>query len=263
MAITSVDDFIAATRQLICFHKLAAKTSVSYYPETVFDVLGVPQASSLAIGDTTSGIVPVSGQAGYPPISNTGAQNYYIAGLTAASTIAGWIFLFDRLFAAGPFQYNANATLSNQPSFASRLPGGSYVGNGLEIWIEPTVAFTGNPTFTIGYLNQDGNSSNVTLAPGYAPIVGRCVRVPFAIGDTGVQRINSVQCTGSTAGAFNICILRRLASIRVNVANSGYSLGLFETGLVEIFQSSALYILVQADTTNTGYPTVSVVVVSK
>jgi len=263
MAITSVDDFLAATRQLICFHKISAVAAATYYPATVFNAPGVPQANSLDIGNTASGFVPTSGQAGYPPISDTGGQNYYIAGLTAASTVAEWIFLFDRLFAAGAFPYNANATLSNQPSFASRLPGGSYVGNGLEIWIETTAAFTGNPTFTIGYLNQSGSSSQVTLAPNYAPVLGQCVRVPFAVGDTGVQRINSVQCSGASAGAFNINILRRLTSIRVNIANSGYSLGLFETGLVEIFQSSALYILVQSDTSSTGNPTLGVVVVSK
>jgi hypothetical protein len=215
------------------------------------------------VGNTTSGVVPTSGQGGYPPISNTGGQNYYIAGLTAASDTAGWIFLFDRLFAAGAFQYNANVTLSNQPSFTSRLPGGSYVGNGLEIWIDMSTAFTGNPTFAIGYLNQDGASSQVTLALNYAPIYGRCIRVPFATGDTGVQAISSIQCSGATAGTFEINILRRLAAIRVNASNSGYALGLFETGLIEIYQSSALYMLVQPDTTSTGLPTLSVVVVSK
>jgi hypothetical protein len=263
MTIASVDDFLAATRQLICFQKVASASATAYAPTTVFNLPGVPTAPALAVGDTTSGVVPTSGQAGYPPISNTGAQNYYIAGLTAASDTAGWILLFDRLFAAGAFQYNANATLSNQPSFASRLPGGSYVGNGLEIWIETTTAFTGNPTFTIGYLNQSGASSQVTLALNYAPALYRCIRVPFAAGDTGVQAINSVQCSVATAGAFNINILRRLASVRVNANNSGYALGLFETGLMEIYQPSALYMLAQPDSTSTGYPTLSVVVVSK
>jgi len=128
---------------------------------------------------------------------------------TTGTARGGRYMLYDRLFHAGAYPFNAAVVLASQPSYASRVPGGSYAG--LRIWFETVSNFTGNPTVTVTYTNEAGATGHTaTFALGGAPTVGYMFELPLQAGDYGVQKIESVTGTIATVGTFNIIVMRRL-----------------------------------------------------
>ncbi len=262
MAINNVNDWLASVKQVIPYHKTTARTSVANIPFTMFDIAGNPGAGALAIGNTANGLVPTDATAGYPHIRNflSGATGY-ISRVVFSNSVACRIALYDRVFAAGAYNFDANITLTSQPSFASRIPNADY--RGLELWIEAVTAFTGNQSIRVQYLDQDGNAGDTgTIATGVAPIVGRMLRLPLQSGDTGLQRINVVTSSGSTAGTFNVMILRKLWEGRVIAANAGDVHNMSRTGMRQVFEDSALYVVVTSDSTSTGLPSLDIEIAS-
>lgn len=262
MAITSLDAYIAAAKQRLTWVKTATRTTVAAQPFSLFDLAGNPGAGTLNVGNTANGTVPTDAVAGYPVINSFGGNPGYLSKVEFGSTVACRVVLFDRLFAAGAYSYNADVTLSSQPSYAGRLPlANDY--KGLELWIETVTAFTGTPSFQINYLDQDGNAGDTgVVSAGSALTLGRCFQMPLAAGDVGVQRIDRVRCTVATAGTFNVMVLRRLWSGRVIAAGGGDVHDLLRTGLVRLFDDSALYVLVYADSTSSGLPELNLEVAS-
>mgnify|MGYP003394196419 CR=1 FL=1 len=257
MAITTLDGYIAAAKQRLIWRKLTSRTGVAAYWESVFDIAGLPGAGVLNVGNTANGLVHTDATAGYPTINSFGGTIGYVSGVEFGSTVAGWIEIYDRLFVAGAYAYNANTTLASQPSYSSRVPGGTDF-SGLGIWFEAVTAFTLNPAVTVTYTDQDGNTGATTGAysAGYAPILGRCFPLPLATGDTGVQKIESVLCATASAGTFNLMVLRPIWAGRCIIANGGDKHDLLRTGMVKIFDDSALYVMIAADSTATGIPDV-------
>lgn len=256
MAITTRDQLVASIKQPnIKITKTASRTSVANIPFSVFDLAGNPGAGTLAGANTANGVVPTDAVAGYPVINAfSGANKGYIARMKIKNTVSGWVDIFDRLFIAGAYAFNANTALASQPSFAARVPNGSYVG--LELWIETVTAFTGNLSIAVTYTNQDGVTGRTTgtIATGVAPTVGRCIQLPLQSGDSGIQKIESVVATVATVGTFNVMILRRIISERIPIANGGRNLNFIDLNFPEIFTDSALYAIVSADSTATGNP---------
>jgi hypothetical protein len=253
MAITSLDGYIAAAKRRVTFLKSAARATVAGIPYSVFDLAGNPGAGTLAIGNTANGVVHTSATAGYPAIPNSGGT-LYISILSLGWNVQGRLILYDRLFAAGAYAFNADVTLTAQPSYASRLPiSGDY--NGLQLWIETVTAFTGNPSFQINYLDQDGNPGDTgVVASSVAPAIGRCIQMPLQTGDSGIQRIDRVRCTVATAGTFNVMVLRPLAGATCAIVGLGEVQDLLRTGLPRIFPDTALYALVETVSTSSGVP---------
>lgn len=257
MAIATLDNYIAAAKQRINFAKTATRTTVATFPFSVFDLAGNPGAGTLAIGNTANGVVPTDATNGYPIITAFGgAATGYLSKAEFGSTVACWIDIYDRLFAAGAYAFNANTTLASQPSYAARVPGADYTG--LQIWVEQVTAATGNQAVNVTYTNQAGTGSRTTGATGIgaAPTVGRCWQLPLQAGDSGVQSIQVVAGTVATVGTFNVMVLRPLWSGRVQLANGGGVHDLLRTGLPQVYADSALYALISADSTSSGVPEV-------
>ena len=256
MSITNLNELInaQATAQTVSFYKSASRTSVANIPFSVFDLAGNPGAGTLAVGNTTDGIVPQDTTAGYPLINAfTGANNGYISRIEFNSTVLCNLLLFDTVFSCGAYAFNADTTLGTPPSYASRVPGGNYTG--LQLWIEAVTAFTGNQTVQINYLDQDGNAGDTgAIATGVAPTIGRMLQLPLAAGDNGVAGITRIRSSVSTVGTFNVHVLRPLWSGRIVLANYTDTHDFTKTGLPEIYATSALRLLVQADSTATGLP---------
>lgn len=255
MAITTRDGIVAALKQKLPFQKTASRTSVANIPFSVFGLAGNPGAGTLAIGNTDNGVVPTDATAGYPLINPfSGANTGYISGARVLNSVASWIHVYDRVFAAGAYSFNSNVTLASQPSYAGRIPDANYIGT--ELWVETVTAFTGNLSVAVGYTNQSGTSgrSTGTVATGVAPTVGRCIQLPFQSGDCGIQSVNSVVASVATVGTFNVMVLRPLFSFRVNAVNFGDVLDWAKIGLPQIYADSAIYVMVQADSTSTGLP---------
>jgi hypothetical protein len=254
MAITTLNGIIASIKRKVTYQKTGSRTTVANYPFSIFDQAGNPGAGTLAVGNTANGIVPTDAIAGYPLLA-TASGTLYINRILARWSVAGWIDIYDTLFSAGAYAYNADTTLTAQPSFVTRLPNSDYNGN--VMFLEAVTSFTGSQTIQINYLDQDGNAGDTgAIATGIAPIIGRMYEMPLAAGDSGVSQIVRVRSTISSAGTFNVHVLRWLWGCRVNVANQGVMDSLLRTGLSQIYDTSALRVVVLTDATSSGLPSI-------
>lgn len=259
MPIATLDQYIAAPKQRVQFIKTGQVTAVAAQPFSVFNAIGQP-VGVLAGGQTTPpantvGAVPTDAIAGYPTIDAFGAGNLgYISNVQFFGSVAGRITLYDRLWVGGTYANNANVNVTT-PSWASRvsLNGGAANYSNLELWVEQVTAATGNQAVNVTYTNQSGTPSRSTGAVGIgaAPTVGRMWRLPLAAGDSGLSAISNVTGSVASAGTFNVCVLRRLWSGRINSANFGENHDMLKTGLVEVFENSALFAVVTPDSTAT------------
>lgn len=262
MALTSWDGFIAAAKQPISMMKTASRTSIAAAWFSVFDLAGNPGAGTLAGSSTAAGVVPTDATAGCPVINAFGGSaTGYLAQVDFGSSVAARLKIFDMLFKAGAYAFNANTTLASQPSYSSRVPAGTDFTD-TQIWIECVTAFTGNMSVAVTYTNQAGTTGRTTgtVALGTAPTLGRMVQLPLQAGDTGVQKIESVVATVASAGTFNVLVLRPLWSGRAKIANDGDVHDLAKTGMPVVYADSALIMAVAADSTATGIPEIELVI---
>ncbi len=262
MSIATLDGYIAAVKQNLTWMKTGSRTLVAAVPYSVFDIAGEPGAGVLAIGETAAGLVPTDATAGYPLITAFGGSALgYISRIEFGSSVPCRLYLYDRLFAAGAYAFGADTTLASQPLYSGRLPNTDY--NGLQLWVEAVTAFTGNLSVQINYLDQDGNAGDTGVVDtGLELPVGRCMQIPLAAGDSGVQKITRVRGTVASAGTFNVMVLRPLWMGRVKVANDGDVHDFLRTGMPQIYADSALYVLIAADGTAVGLPLMTIQVAS-
>ena len=263
MAITTIDGYVASIKQRLVYNKSNSRATVQNTWFSIIDQAGNPGAGVLAGTSTTAGVVPTDATAGYPVIGAfSGANTGYIGRISYSSTVACRIALFDRVFLAGAYAFNANTALTAQPSYAARLPSTDY--KGLEIWCEQVTAATGIQGVNVTYTNESGVASRTTGITGTAAAqtIGRLWQLPLQSGDSGVQLISNV--TGSTAsvGTFNVMVLRPLGEFRVNIANLGDIQDLLRTGLPQVYADSALYVMVNADSVSSGLPELTIDVVN-
>jgi hypothetical protein len=262
VVIATNDQYIGAARQSVRYMKTASRTATAGAWYSLFELAGQPGAGTLAVGNTANGVVPTDATAGFPLINAFGgAAIGYLGAVDFASSVACRIRVYDCLFAAGAYAFNANTTLASQPSYAARLPGTDY--KGAEIWVEQVTAATGNQAVSVTYLDENAASS-VTGAVGIgaAPLVGRCWQLPLAAGDRGVQRIDNVTGSVATVGTFNVRVLRGLWNGRVQLPNDGDTHSYLKTHLQQLFDTSALYVLVSPDSTATGLPDLELEIVN-
>ena len=254
MTIATLDNYIASAKQRVTLSKTTTRTTVATGWFSMFDVAGNPGAGTLAGTSTANGVVPTDATAGTPSINTFSGDAGYISNIQFGCTVACRIAVFDMLFKAGAYAFNANTALSAQPSYSGRLPGTDY--KGLEIWVETVTAATGNQTWNVTYTNEGGTGSRATGAVGIgaAPTVGRCWQLPLQAGDYGVQKIDNVAGGTGTAGTANILVMRPLWTGRVIAANAGDVHDFVRTGLPQIYDTSALVFLIAADSTSSGLP---------
>jgi hypothetical protein len=265
MSILTLDGWIGSAKQRLIWMKTGTRTLVAAMPYTIFDIAGSPGAGVLAIGNTANGVVPTDAIAGYPVINTFSSMLGYLSKIEFGSSVPCCFDLFDRLFAAGAYSYAAGTTsLSAQPSYSGRIVNANY--GGLQAWIEVVTAFVTGTAWTvhITYTNQAGVTGRVgpdlpTMAAAALPL-GRMYQLPLQAGDSGIQKIESVVVTNGgtamTAGTFNVMVLRPLWFGRVVVANGGDVHDLLRTGFPQIFEDSALYMILYADGVAVGLPDV-------
>jgi hypothetical protein len=259
VSITTLDGYIAASKQRASWTKTGGRTTIAATYYSLFDVAGSPGAGALAGISTAAGVSPDDTTAGYPALNAFGGgATGYLSRLEYASSVACRILLFDRLMVAGAYAFNANTNLAGQPDYSGRCPGADF--KGLELWVEQVTAATGNQAVNVTYLKEDNATSQSTGAVGVgaAPAIGRCWQLPLAAGNLGVAKITNVTGSVATVGTFNVMVLRRLASVRVPIANAGGVLDLAALGMPQVFSTSALYALVCADATAAGVPDLSI-----
>ena len=260
----TLNDVIAAPRQNLKFTKTATRTTVAAAWFSLFDLAGDPGAGTLAAGNTANGLVPTDATTGYPPANAfTGGATGRVLRAEFASSVACRLAIFDRLFVAGAYAFNANTALASQPSYSGRLPDTDYKDT--EIWVEQVTAATGNQAVNVTYTDQDGNAGATTGAVGIgaAPTVGRCWQLPLAAGDSGLQLISNVAGSVASVGTFNVMVLRKLWAGRCRTANDGDVHDLLRTMAMQVYDTSALYLMVAADSTSSGIPEIELTIGNK
>jgi hypothetical protein len=254
MAITTLDGYIGAPKQLILHAKTATITAVAQQITSVGHLAGSAGATTLAGTNATVGVLQTDALTGYPTINAFGGgAKGYISRIGGYYSVSGRLILVDFLLKLGTFAFNAAVSGLTTVSIAGRVPGGTDY-TGCEIWLEAVTAFTGNQTIAVTYVDGDGNGQTTgTIATGVAPIIGRCLRLPLANGK-GVRSITGVTSTVSTVGTFNVLIVRPLHYMRIPFAGYSEQRDLYGTGMPEVFADSALGIFVQPDSTASALP---------
>lgn len=273
MPISTLDQLIAAASQRTTIIKTAARTSVALVPFSILDIVGNPGAGVLAGTSTTAGVVPTSATAGFPIINAfAGGAFGYLNRIEFSSTVPCRLNLFDLVFKAGAYAFTGGTTaLTAQPSYAGRMIGGTDFTN-TELWVEVSTAFLTGTAWQVQvtYTNQSGTAGRTSIiSPAQAAAgltLGKLFPLALQSGDTGIQKVDSVIATNGgtlmTAGAFNVLVMRRLWQGRVRIANDGDTHDMLKTGLPQMFDTSALTLVVAADGTSTGLPEVVLEIVS-
>lgn len=258
MSIQSLDDYLAAKRQILTYFQYAASNSFG-----ALDAIGTYNAPGawgpqpLDAPNGVNGVVPVAGAGGFPKIKAfaSGATGYVTRlGVLMAGSQPGNMVLADRLYwivsGTGPTDGTLTPTA---PDYSGRLPGGD--ASGTELWIESTGGLSGSPAvITVTYTNAVGVSGRVSQLTPSRIDPGGMARMPLQDGDTGVQSIQAIAWTGLGFGnRFNVTVLRPLCSVQ-NGGNSSFGdvLDLLRSGLAQVYETSALTIYWENDAVTFG-----------
>jgi hypothetical protein len=152
----------------------------------------------------------------------------------------------------------ATTNFASQPAITQRLIGG-VVGADMEILIEINAAVSATATtIAVGYTNESGTAGRTTGASG--SLSGftnkRVINMPLQAGDKSVQKIDSVTVGGvvATTGSFNVILARKLSEYDIRVANGLDAQSWDLTGAPIVFQDTALWPVIQPDSTASGLP---------
>ena len=269
MAIATADGWFAAARQWASIRKTGAVTSVAAQQFSLWGAAGNPGAGTLAVGNTTTGILFSDTVAGSPLLKAFGGGAVgYLAAANFRGSVPGGAILYDRIWGAGAVSATALATtsFSSQPDITGRVPGGTDFSD-CEILLELTTTFSATATtVTVTYTNEAGvagrtTGATVSLSGFTSP---RVIAMPLQAGDKGVSKIESVTVGGTvaTAGAFNVILARRLAEFDVRVANAVDAQAWDMIGAPQVWETSCLWLVSQPDSTSTGVPTCRALIIN-
>lgn len=254
MAVSTLDGLVAALAQgeIRNFMKTPTTTEGAGFFHSLWRAPGSPGAG--AAEGTVNGSIPTDATAGsFPFVNAAGAANNYIGYIAAASTVAGTLILYDRLWHNSGLVGNV-ATLQSftQPSLTRYTS-----GEGVELWGEVYTAMGATAsTFTCIYTDQSGNTGNSATYAMPANALAADQMFPFVLasGDYGVRDVDSVQLSISTgtAGNFGLVLLKRLLTIPLQTQNVAAVYDAFSSGLREVSDDACLAFMIQCSATNQG-----------
>lgn len=259
MAIQSIDQYLAAKKQRVLLAAYPGRTTGAG-ANTFFGIRDIsvqPGAlASLASPNADPGALVSGGSRNFPALNTfqAGAKGY-LSRFNVNSYDAVCVMVVDRLYDVGPLSLTGTAAtfslnggvVSGIPNVLSRIPNGD--ASGCFIALEGLTLASGNAAWNATYTNESGVAGRSTGNVQTTLQIGRMFLLPLANGDSGVQRLESVTCTANITAQFNAGIFRPIfvdfvpgiAAVR----------DLFETGLPELHQSSALELWVaETSTTN-------------
>lgn len=255
MTISTRDGLVAALAAGpdVPFSKASITAVAGFFYSLFRAAAGMPAASTLATPTTTgraldrtsSGALNLPGPSGVT----------YLAGVTAAGTVAGSLCLHDRLVEYGGL---SGTVTTAQSLSAVTLPTRAGSGVGVELWLEiySALGATPSPTVTASYMNSAGVSGRTATLIGGIPAsipANRAMRFALQDGDVGVRSVQSAWSTTSTgtAGNFGVTLRRPIEMVPL-AANVTTKFGYAETALQQIPDSACLELSVLAATTSTG-----------
>src|SRR4051812_4222366 len=269
MAFTSFDSLsLALPGQRVLYQKISI-AAVALTPTSMWAATGNPGGGLLAIGNTTSGVIPTSATVGALSFVNApGGKKTYLAKLNTYNTsqIFSSFLFYDRLWHAGSFSLTTlqTFTLSAQPALTR--PDAN--GEDAEIWLEVNTAPGAvATTVEVTYTNSTGATAHTTgpSIPLTSFLTGRMVQMPLQAGDTGVRKVESVIIGGTvnTAGDVNVIILRKFAeAMPLPATPFPFSFDALALGLPEIQPNACIAGIVIPNSTASGGPTFTASIVT-
>ena len=252
MAITTLDGAIAGMQAPQPYMKvgvtMAAVAAQRGY--TPWYATGNPGASvANAAGVNGQAVTPALGTSvdGRIRRTNPGAGNAYIARLAAQATVAGTLWLIDRVWQNSGLSTTLTTAQAITPAaLPARSGDGTVNGANIMAMIEWSAAGgAGVPTVTLTYTDQDGNTGATGTFTGVAsPPIGTCEIFTLAAGDTGIRAPTSfIQSATRTSGTMHLVLFRCLAQIEVTSANIGNAIDALTGGFPQLFNDSTLQLL--------------------
>jgi hypothetical protein len=248
MAILTVDD-IAAGLANDQFRAVLKNITV---PKSI----GAYQSSWLGVGFPGAGAAPPAYTAGsgYTVSSATtgailyvnGAVKNWLAQLSASSTIAGTLFIYDRLWSCSGMGFAAGTyTVTTPGNLPARITDN---GLGCELWVEQfAAAGAASGTLTVNYVEPGGGArAGIIPAVVSAPVIGQMQPVPLQVGSLGVQQLTSVVNSATwTSGTWGMTICKPVAQIEVPLAGIGKTLDWAALGLPALTDDMCLFFIWQ------------------
>lgn len=231
MAITTLDGLIAGLQPPQDFLKVGATMEAAGVLHSMFYTTGVPGAAAApSPGINGAALTTYAGQI---PWSNPGAGNGYLARVSVNASLAGTLYVCDRLWHnSGIVSATTTAQAITTPTFPARDRDGSTNGVGVMMGLEVSVATTNGSAIantTLNYTDSagtTGNTATITSFPATA-VAGTFVPFQLAAGDLGVRAITAASSGGITlgtsygTGTVHLVAYRVLAVVPVSVANAG------------------------------------------
>ena len=233
---------------------------------------GTFQSLWLSTGNPAAGVAPpaFSVGSGYVPTRATlgalgqvdaaNGSESRVTGLSATSSTAGRLFIYDRLWACSGF--GTVVTTAQNVVTGGALPTGR-LKNGVddysdcELWGEVYTA-PGATTATWTATAPDGGNTSRAFTythPANAETVGQMFQFVRPAASAAGCRVPTVfQCSASsgTAGSIGLTVLRKIAVIDLALINVGAFRSAIDLGLKRIRDDACLAMMVQCTTTNTG-----------
>jgi hypothetical protein len=252
MAVTSVNDIaagLASSQDVRTLKNITALKSNGAF-ESSWLAPGYPAAGGTApIYTTGSGYTCSGATTGALPYTNASVVNY-IAKVSASSTIAGILYVYDRLWACSGMGFAAGTyTVTTPGTLPARV---SDSGASAEIWIEQNVAAgAASGSLTVNYLNSSGSARVGSIAAVVsAPVVGQMQPVPQQGPGRGVSQITSVINSATwTSGSWGVTICKYVAAIPIPLAGQGVALDWAQVGLPTLVNDMCLFYVWQGGTT--------------
>jgi hypothetical protein len=251
MAITTLDGVIAGFQSPKPIMKtgisMAAVAAQRAY--TPWYVAGNPGASTAtAIGINGEAATPALGSTGGRiPRTNPGAGDAHLGRLSISSTVAGTLWLIDRLWQnSGLVTTSTSAQAITPAALPARSGDGTVNGANVMAAIEwSATGGAGTPTVTLTYTDQAGNTGNTGTFAGVAtPPVGTFEIFTLAAGDTGIRAPTSfIQSATRTSGTMHLVLFRLLAQVEVTAANIGNAVDALTSGMPRVYNDSVLQLV--------------------
>jgi hypothetical protein len=181
---------------------------------------------------------------GLKQVNPVSGKQKWLLGVNASAMTMGTLFLYDRLLHSG----GLSATVITAQTVGGTLTRNTG-GAGNQIWLEiyNQIGSTGT-TVRASYTNQNGVAGQLTEATTFGGTGfregQRLIQLPLAVGDTGVQSVQSVTvlATTGTAGNFGVNIMRPITSAQLSVVGCGSVRDLIAglPGIIEIDSNACL-----------------------
>lgn len=249
MAIATVDDIAAALaldQMQRVLKNITVPKSIGAFQSSWLGV-GMPGAGGASPAYTAgSGYTCDKTTPGAIPYVN-GAVKNWLGQLFASSTIAGTLFIYDRLWSCSGIPFGAGTYAITTPG---ALPA-RITDNGLncELWVEQFVAAgAASGTVTATYVNTEPTGSRTGIIPAVvsAPLIGQMQPVPLRVGDLGISQLTQVVNSATwTSGSWGMTIVKPVAAIEVPLAGVGKTLDWAGLGLPALTNDMCLFFIWQ------------------